>query len=148
MRHLRLFTLFLSLAVLNADAYAQETEDTLREIPSNRFVQYGFGPIIAYRGFNNHFFEVGITSAWASHGIGGVELNFLTNFKRDDETLHGYSISKYVGFAFLEIAATGTIYTNYSESKFYLIPKSTMVIIFPLENHGLMSILVGMNYVQ
>jgi hypothetical protein len=118
----KILLLILLIAFSNA-VKAQSEEDTIYAgVIKNRYVQSGIGPILAYRGFNNHFLEVGITRAWASHGIGGIELSFLSNLRGKDERLHGYSFSKYLGFAFFEVAATGTLYTNYQQAKLYITP--------------------------
>lgn len=111
----------LLILMLSAIAFANG-QDTLvlHNMPNQNHTS--LGAVLAYRGFNNHFLEAGITYAAVGHGVSGVELTFMSNLQSQDDLLHGYSISRYAGFAFFEAALSGILYTNYKGAKFYINP--------------------------
>ena len=84
-----------------------------------------FGPTIGYRGFRNHFLELGVFHAGVGHGMVGWELNLLSNLKKNDP-VHGLSVGYITGFAFFEVGLRGTAYTNFDQITPYAQPSFGM----------------------
>lgn len=80
------------------------------------------GPIIGYRGFSKSFGEIGIALAAFGHGVVGYELTYMNNFKKSADNISGFCFGLYKGFAIFETGIQGNLFTNFSESKFYLKP--------------------------
>lgn len=112
--------LILFYLLISLSSFTQTTDDTLFVNPHD--ATDGVGPIAAYRGFNNHFGELGITYAGFGHGVVGHSFSYLTNFKSKDEHLSGFSVEYYRGFAYFEVGINGTVFTNYKNLSSYIRP--------------------------
>lgn len=115
-----LFLFLLNCTFIAAQNTDSTTIEEIAQIPPYHYHNYGI--TLGYRGFNQSIGEIGVTRMAIGHGVEGIELNYLSNFKSGKDHLSGYAIGFYRGFAIFEIGINSTLYTNYSQSSFYSRP--------------------------
>lgn len=124
--------LMITLAIIFSSTVHVFAQIQLDQIDStNNSMSYGIvnpnrykahpGVLIGYRGFRNHFLELGMMYAGGRHGITGFELTTISNLKKEDH-LAGVSIGYFSGFAYMEVGIIGTVYSDFQNVTPYLKP--------------------------
>ncbi len=83
---LKVFFCFLILGIR-----AQQDTSAVWEVP-NRYAEVNHAPVVGYRGFSEHWLELGWSRSVAGHGVVGFELTYANNLKSDSLNLSGFSL--------------------------------------------------------
>ena len=102
----------IALLIISLFAQGQSDQDSTNIFPNRSRAEWL--PVVAYRGVNQHFVEIGFSRAGVGHGIVGWEMTFANNLKASGENISMASMGYFSGFAFFEIGAHFSYITNYN----------------------------------